>query len=71
MTAKDQRRLGEAIMLRRRRLGLRQQDLAALTGISQSYISGVERGLRPMNLETLRRIAAALETTPAKLLGDT
>ena len=69
MTAKEQRRLGEAIMLRRRRLGLRQQDLAALTGISQSYISGVERGLRPMNLETLRRIAAALETTPAQLLG--
>jgi len=69
MTAKDQRRLGEAIMLRRRRLGLRQQDLSERTGISQSYISGVERGLRPMNLETLRRIAAALETTPAQLLG--
>ena len=69
MTAKDQRRLGEAIMLRRRRLGLRQQDLSERTGISQSYISGVERGLRPMNLDTLRRIAAALETTPAQLLG--
>ena len=70
MTAKDQRRLGEAIMLRRRRLGLRQQDLSERTGISQSYISGVERGLRPMNLDTLRRIAEGLDTTPAALLGD-
>ena len=71
MTAADQERLGAAIRAARLRLKLHQAELGARSGTDQSYISKIERGLRPMNLDTLRRIATALETTPAKLLGDT
>ena len=71
MTAADQERLGAAIRAARLRLKLLQAELGARACVDQSYISKIERGLRPMNLDTLRRIAAALETTPAKLLGDT
>jgi len=46
---------------RRRELGLSQVDLAGLVGTTQSAIARLEAGGRPPRIDTLMRIAAALE----------
>jgi transcriptional regulator with XRE-family HTH domain len=45
----------------RRDRGLSQRELADLCGTTQSAIARVERGVRPPRLDTLLRIAAALD----------
>jgi transcriptional regulator with XRE-family HTH domain len=40
---------------------LSQRELAELCGTTQSAIARVERGVRPPRLDTLRRIASALD----------
>ena len=47
---------------------LSQADLAEATGLKQKYISELERGLLPRDVEDVARLARALETTPADLL---
>jgi transcriptional regulator with XRE-family HTH domain len=51
----------------RRRLGLSQQALASSAGIRQPRIAEIERGDANPRLDTLDRIAAALQTTVADL----
>ena len=46
---------------RRRALGLSQRELAELCGTTQSAIARLERGARPPRLDTLLRIAGALD----------
>lgn len=47
---------------------IEQKDLAAMAGISHSYLSNVEKGNRNPALKTLEKIAAALEVPSNKLL---
>ncbi len=46
---------------RRQELGLSQRELAELVGTTQSAIARLERGGRPPRIDTLLRIAEALE----------
>ena len=46
---------------RRRAWGVSQRELAELCGTTQSAIARVERGARPPRIDTLARIAAALD----------
>jgi transcriptional regulator with XRE-family HTH domain len=46
---------------RRQAWGLSQRELAELCGTTQSAIARVERGARPPRIDTLARIAAALD----------
>ncbi len=46
---------------RRQELGLSQRELAELVGTTQSAIARLERGGRPPRIDTLLRIADALE----------
>ncbi len=46
---------------RRTAMGLSQRELAALCGTTQSAIARLERGGRPPRIDTLLRIADALE----------
>ena len=46
---------------RRAQLGLSQQDLARLVGTTQSAIARLERGGRPPRIDTLLKIAEALD----------
>ena len=46
---------------RRRERGLSQADLAALVGTTQSAIARLESGGRPPRIDTLLRIANALD----------
>jgi ribosome-binding protein aMBF1 (putative translation factor) len=46
---------------RRRALNLSQRELADLCGTTQSAIARLERGQRPPRIDTLMRIAGALD----------
>jgi transcriptional regulator with XRE-family HTH domain len=45
----------------RKRLGLRQEDLASASGLSHSYVSMIERGNRTPSHVAMQQIAAGLE----------
>ncbi len=53
--------IAEQVGARRRELGLSQLDLARLTGTTQSAIARLEAGKRPPRIDTLLRIAEALD----------
>jgi transcriptional regulator with XRE-family HTH domain len=53
--------IAERVAERRRAWGVSQRELAELCGTTQSAIARVERGKRPPRIDTLARIAAALD----------
>jgi transcriptional regulator with XRE-family HTH domain len=71
MSADAQKKLGERIRARRLALGLTQEDVAKRAGITAVHVSRIEHGEPDVSLDTMKRLAAALETTPADLLGGT
>jgi len=60
---------GERIREARKAKGLTQKQLAEKMQISYVNISQLERGDRSPSIDTLNRIAAALEITTAHLIG--
>jgi transcriptional regulator with XRE-family HTH domain len=62
-------RLGGAIRALRRERGLTLVQLAALTELSQPFLSQLELGRSRPSMRSLFRIAAALGTTQQALLG--
>jgi DNA-binding XRE family transcriptional regulator len=53
--------IADKVSARRQELGLSQQQLARLVGTTQSSIARLERGGRPPRIDTLLKIADALE----------
>ena len=53
--------IADQVTDRRRDLGLSQAELAELTGTTQSAIARLESGGRPPRIDTLLRIANALD----------
>jgi transcriptional regulator with XRE-family HTH domain len=62
--------LGRNVRRFRYRAYLSQEQLAALMGVDQAYISSLEAGRRNPTIVTLWRAASALSTSPAKLIED-
>jgi transcriptional regulator with XRE-family HTH domain len=62
--------LGAAIRRRRTSAGLSVRALATAAGLSASFISQVENDKARPRIETLHRIAAALDTTGQAILAD-
>lgn len=60
---------GKQISERRKVLCLTQKDLAARLHVTDKAVGKWERGLNFPDLSTMEDLAAALETTPAVLLG--
>ncbi len=54
-------RIAEQVIGQRRARGLSQKELAELTGTTQSAIARLESGGRPPRIDTLLRIAEALD----------
>lgn len=54
---------------RRKELGLSQEALAEIVGVSQRQISKYETGQSDLSAETLNSLADALDTTADYLLG--
>lgn len=61
---------GQAVRLKRRRAGLNQDQFAELLELQQGAISRLENGHVSATLDMVGRVAAALNTTPSKLLED-
>ena len=62
--------IGLEISKRRRALNMSQEELAKACGFqSRSSINKIELGQRGLPLRKVKRIADALKTTPAELMG--
>jgi len=66
---RDLSTLGEFVVARLKRLDVEKQAVAARHGISPQNLSAMLRSHDP-RLSTIRKLAAILGTTAAKLLGD-
>ena len=65
----DMRRIvGSNVRKLRLEKNFTQEQFAELSGLSQQYISGLERGHRNPTVVTLYEIATALEARPVDLL---
>ena len=63
------RQFGLEVRAARVSLGLSQEQLAELANFDRTYVSLVERGQRNLSLLNICRLARALRTTPAALIG--
>ena len=54
----------------RTQTGLSQEQLAKKSGIDRTYISGVERGVRNITLDSLETLITSLEVTPETFLAE-
>jgi transcriptional regulator with XRE-family HTH domain len=61
--------LGRVVRLRRRELGLNQEELAARADVDQAYISHVEGARRNVSIDNLVKIAVALELDVGELFA--
>lgn len=61
--------LGNNIKTARKRLKITQKELATRLGIAEITIRKYENGDREPNLETIEKLALALDITPYELLG--
>jgi DNA-binding XRE family transcriptional regulator len=53
--------IADKVSVRRTEIGMSQRELAELVGTTQSAIARLERGGRPPRIDTLLKIAEALE----------
>ena len=60
--------LGGVIRARRKKLGLSQESLAAVSGLDRTYVGGLERGERNPTLKVLWQIAEAPEVPASELI---
>ena len=60
--------LGAFIRVQRRLADMSLREVAALTSVSNAYLSQIERGLHQPSLRVLRSIAQALSLSPEELL---
>ena len=59
---------GAVVRRRRRAIGFSQQKLGERCGLTQEYISGIERGMRKPTLKSIWTLAGGLEVSPGDLL---
>ena len=64
----DYAKIGKCISDIRRGKNMKQQDLSDETGLSISYISLVEKGVKGLSVTTLVLIADALDVSPNAIL---
>ena len=66
----DVRHLGDYIRTQRRDSNVSLRQLAKLAGVSNPYLSQIERGLRKPSAEILQQIAKALRISAEALYGQ-
>ena len=60
--------VGKVIADIRQKKGLTQEVMSGLTNIGRTHLSAIERGERKPTLETIWRIAQALDMQPSELV---
>lgn len=63
--------LGMAIKTERSSLGISQEELAYRAGIHRTYLSDMERGVRNPSIDSIAKVAHALEVPVARLFEHT
>jgi CheY-like chemotaxis protein len=61
---------GESVRVRRRKLGLSQEALAERAELHRTYVCDVERGARNLSLQSIEKLARALQTSIATLFPE-
>ncbi|MEM1071478.1 MAG: helix-turn-helix transcriptional regulator [Planctomycetota bacterium] len=59
---------GERVRAKRTGCGWTQEDLAHASGLHRTMIGHVEQGTRNATLETIEKLARALQVQPAELM---
>jgi transcriptional regulator with XRE-family HTH domain len=67
---KDERTFGQRLRETRVRAGFSQSDLEEISGIPKARLSRYENGHVAPSIQTLERLAKALDVSEASLLGD-
>ena len=62
--------LAKNVRKHREELGISQEDLAELSGLHRTYISGVERGVRNPTIAVVAVLAKALKISVSTLLSE-
>ena len=60
---------GQRLRELRQKYGVTQQQLSAATGLTEGYISNMERGQKVPSLTTILRLAVALDCKPTALVS--
>lgn len=60
-------RFGKALRVRRRKLGVSQEEFADLCGLDRTYVGGIERGERNLGLVNIEKLASALKISLSEL----
>jgi transcriptional regulator with XRE-family HTH domain len=55
------RKVAQCVKTIRKSQNLSQEELADLSGLDRTYISGIERGVRNITLDSLESIVSALD----------
>ena len=63
--------VGKRIAERRRELGLKQWQVNEMAGLSDKYLSNIERATSVLSIDVLMKLCVALKTTPDSLLLGT
>jgi UDP-N-acetylglucosamine 1-carboxyvinyltransferase len=63
--------IGLRVSKRRQELGLSQRELGDMLGTPQGNISRIEYGQQNLTIDTLCKLANALDTTVAELISGT
>ena len=61
---------GTSVRKWRTRLGISQEELAGRAGLHRTYVSDVERGARNLSLESIQKLASALEVSVSRLFAQ-
>lgn len=64
----DYKEVGKRIAKRRKELGLKQFQVNELAGLSDKYLSNLERATSVPSVDVIMRLCSALQTTPNYLL---
>jgi transcriptional regulator with XRE-family HTH domain len=64
------RQFGQEVRRRRGELGLSQEELAGVSGLHRTYVSGIECGERNPTIDVVFVLASALQCKPADLMPE-
>ena len=67
----DYKELGRRIAKRRKQLGLTQSKVNEMAGLSDKYLSNIERAVSIPSIDVLMKLCAVLKATPDELLLGT
>lgn len=69
MAEYDKYAVGRAVRRLRKEKGLSQEVFSGLAGLARSHLAMIESGKKQANLETVWRIANALDIRPGELVS--